>query len=305
MMASNGSNSVYPYPYLREILGPGFRGASPEQIEALFEVTDISAEDVESFFSNIGRAFGSAARTVGRALPQVAQVAAPIAQAALPIVGGALGGPLGAAVGGMAGQAIGSLAGQQRQPQAPSAVPTPPRRLAPGATAAGPPAVGGAAAQLMQLLGDPRLMRALGSLALGPAGSRTLPVGNTRVSPAAVTNLLGVLANQATAEALAYESSSGVARTYLENYIGESAGDPAIAESRAAAVWELLQETLPVSSGWYERDDPESEMDDSEQMMIDYYDQLFDLDFETWGYGNDSSDEMEQESWAYTDYETD
>src|SRR5262249_27957510 len=60
----------------------------------------------------------------------------------------------------------------------------------------------------------------------------------------AFANMLGAMANQAQAE---YNAARPTAREslpeYLRNYAGEAIGDPAVAEHRAQALWELLQES--------------------------------------------------------------
>lgn len=286
------ASSVSSYPHLREVFGAQFRDASAEKIESLFEQTDITAQEAEEFFSQVGRAFSSVARDVGRALPQVARVAAPIAQTALPLIGTAVGGPIGGMVGGLAGQALGGLAGQARSPM-------PQTPATPGMPARGG-APSGAAAQLMQLLGDPRILQSLGSLALGQAGSRGISAGNTRITPSAVTGLLGMLANQATADAMALESYSSDYSDYAENL-----GDPAVAESRAAALLDLLLETYPETA------QPEAETASSFEMESEtstwgestdyeaYYDTFFDTS------ESDVSEQSEFESDWESDWESD
>jgi hypothetical protein len=279
--------STRSYPRLREMLSYPLRDGSSEQIETLFDNSEVSAQETEEFLSDLGRAFSSAARDVGRALPQVAKVALPIAQAALPIVGTAIGGPAGTILGGLAGQALGGLAGQGSSK--PQGLPVQSPRM---------PVPSGAAAQLMQLLGDPRVLQSLGSIALGQAGSRTVSAGGTRISPAAIANLLGVLANQASAEAMALETYS------LDNSgYTESMGDPAIAESRAAALLDLLQDTYPFEQQWesepsdsYDLDDSLVEADwNSPESYANYYDSFFNTS-EFVDYDPESS------NWEVSDY---
>jgi hypothetical protein len=198
----------------------------------------------------------------------------------------------------LAGQAIGGLAGQAQPRPAPHPAAPVQRRPAPTATPgmvqgiAAMPGVpsGGAASQLMQLLGDPRVLQALASLALGQAGSHSVQVGGTRANPSAITNLLGVLANQATAEAMAYENVYGG----TPDYMSESWGDPAVAENRAAALLDLLQETYPLPSEWndYEYEaEPETESPPYDLMAAyeQYYDAYFDM-------GMDGGEDYDYES---------
>lgn len=282
--------SARSYPRLREIFGSPLRDASPEQIESLFDNSDISAQEAEEFFAQLGQAFSSVARDVGHALPGIAQTALPIVQGALPILGTAIGGPAGTVLGGLAGQALGGLAGQIPRSQAPSSQGSPAPRP-------NMPAPSGAAAQLMQLLGDPRVLQSLGSIALGQVGSRTVSAGGTRVSPSAITNLLGVLANQASVEAMALENYSMQASEYTE-----SMGDPAVAENRAAALLDLLQETYPYAPRWESEtvDSPSSSVEastwDTPEAYEAYYETFFDTSEST---DYDSQYESEWETSGY------
>src|SRR5262245_23766295 len=107
------------YPTLREHLAPQFSELSDEQIDALVaEVygAGFTGEDLEGFFDDIKRGFGSVAGAVGN----FAQKAAPIVQGALPgiaqgaMAGSALG-PWGALAGAIAGGA-GSMLSQSKNP---------------------------------------------------------------------------------------------------------------------------------------------------------------------------------------------
>lgn len=288
MAAYENAPSTQSYPHLREMLSYPLRDGSSEQIEALFDRSDINAQEFEEFISDIGRAFSSAARDVGRALPQVAKVALPIAQAALPIVGTAIGGPAGTILGGLAGQALGGLAGQGSSRSQGLPVQSP--RM---------PVPSGAAAQLMQLLGDPRVLQSIGSIALGQAGSRTISAGGTRISPAAIANLLGVLVNQASAEAMALETYSIDTSPYTE-----SMGDPAIAENRAAALLDLLQETYPFPQQWEsESSDFNNSYDSSVEAdwnAPESYENYYDSFFNTSGFVDYDPDSS---NWEVSDYE--
>jgi hypothetical protein len=88
----------------------------------------------------------------------------------------------------------------------------------------------------------PEMLQALMAMLLGQAGRQNIPVGNTPVPVGAFTNLLGVLANQAAAEYNAIAPRRGESLRYFEDFAGEPKGDPAVAEHRAAALLELLQE---------------------------------------------------------------
>jgi hypothetical protein len=242
------------YENLRPALAPELRTLSNAQLEALFAEADIDVGELDEFLGGFGKSLASIGGQVAKALPGVAQ-------AALPIVGTAFGGPLGGMLGGMAGQAIGGFAKGQS-----------PRQVAAGAvgqlggmagqmlggrggaagaagaaiqhlTGAGAKMIATgrapAASQLLQLFGDPRILQGLAGAALGPAGARGIPIGGQRIPPAAITNLIGQLAQQATLEAFAQESGSAELSDYAEAY------DSASATERAGALLELLNETYP------------------------------------------------------------
>jgi hypothetical protein len=108
------------FPHLRAALAPEYTEWSDEQIDALVAElygAEVSAEDVESFWSDVGRGFQNVGRSVGR----FAQQAAPVVGRALPaiaqgaITGAGVGGPIGAIVGAAAGGAGGVLS-QSRNP---------------------------------------------------------------------------------------------------------------------------------------------------------------------------------------------
>jgi hypothetical protein len=108
------------YPRLRASLAPDYAELSDEQLDAIVaEVYGraVTAEDVESFWSDIGRGFQNVANGLG----QFAQQAAPVVSRALPsiaqgaLTGASVGGPWGALAGALAGGA-GSVLSQQRDP---------------------------------------------------------------------------------------------------------------------------------------------------------------------------------------------
>lgn len=79
-----------------------------------------------------------------------------------------------------------------------------------------------AAGQLLGLLTRPEVLQALMSMVLGRSGRPTTSVGNTLVPVSAVTNLIGALANQVSAEYLAaIPGHEAVAPRYLMNVAGE------------------------------------------------------------------------------------
>ena len=227
------------YPEVRRVLAAPYRNMSAEQIERLMESYNVNAEDMEGFLSTLG----NIGRSVVSALPQVLP-------AALPLVGTAIGGPVGGAIGGMAGQALGSVLGPRppggRPPLPPGARPPLPAGIPGGSPAAG---------QLLQSIFSPQMLQGLVAMLMGQAGRQSIPVGNQQVPTSAFPNLLGVLANQAAAEAsaaAAQDVGSEAVPRYLQNYAGEAIGDPAIPEHRAYALLELLQEAQAEQHEYYD-----------------------------------------------------
>jgi hypothetical protein len=186
------------------------KGAAHDIGGVLSGVTNIAGQ-----FTPAGRLGGALGSVVSGLAGGSAKGAAGSAVNAL---GGLLGGPAGGALGGLAGggSALGALTS-----------------LFGGGNATG---------QLLSLLQRPETMQALAALNLGPAGRKTLPVGSaqTPVPVSAITNLIGALAHQASAEAAAI---AGDGEGQLEYMIGESGdyiGDPALPRDRASAVWNAL-----------------------------------------------------------------
>ncbi|MGH8032608.1 MAG: hypothetical protein ACREO8_09650 [Luteimonas sp.] len=96
------------YPTLRASLSADYAELNDEQLDLLVaEIygTGISAEDIESFWSDVGRGFQTVGRVAGRALPSIAQGA---------MAGSALG-PWGVLAGAVAGGA-GSVLSQTNNP---------------------------------------------------------------------------------------------------------------------------------------------------------------------------------------------
>jgi hypothetical protein len=112
----------------------------------------------------------------------------------------------------------------------------------PAAAAAQPAAPPGspAAAQLVQTLFRPELLRALLGMALGAAANPTVAVGGTEVPLAALTNLLSQLSDQASAE---YHAIAGGAGEGVPGYLeGIDDADLISPDVRAARLLALFQE---------------------------------------------------------------
>jgi hypothetical protein len=222
---------------LEDILSVEYRDLPPEQVEWLIEGTlGVPAEDLEDFWGSLKSVGGA----VSKALPGIASGALTGATTGAALgPWGALGGAL---VGGTLGGVSHSSGQRPRQPtaprvQPPSYAPTPPQAGFPA-----PPqvATSPAAAQLLQAMLRPEMLQALMAMLMGQAGRSSVPVGNTAVPVGAFANLLGVLANQAAAEYNAVVSARGEGLRPYEDFV-ETVGDPALAEDRAQALWELLK----------------------------------------------------------------
>jgi hypothetical protein len=200
------------YPRLSGALAPEYRALPRDQVEQVVrgvfgEGTEL--EDVEGFFDDVGKALSNvasqAAPVVGKALPGALSGALAGAPLGLPgIIGGALLGGVGGALGG-GGHAPGPPTAPIGPP--PAGVPTAPGAGAgiagalPGLIAGGGVGPSTAVAQLLGALGSPTTQQALLSMLLGNAGGRTASTATgSQVPVAAITNLLGMLANRASAE---------------------------------------------------------------------------------------------------------
>jgi hypothetical protein len=219
------------YPRVRQHLDADFAELSDQNIETLLRTRNMDAESMEGFFDDLGKIASSVGKAVVKAAPTV-----------LPIAGGALGTLVGGPAGTMIGQKLGSLAGGAIGGA--TGQPSPAGGLGGligglgGLVGGGSPAAG----QLLQTLLRPQTLRAISSMALGPLGAKNISVGQTAVPVSAFTNLLSTLAGRAEAE---YNASIASGQTnvpkYMQDYAGEAKGDPAVAEHRAEALYELLE----------------------------------------------------------------
>lgn len=225
------------FPEIRKRLAPQYRHLPTEYIEQIIEQSfgeGVNPEDIEGFFSDIGKA-------VKGALPTVLPVAGTV-------LGTAFGGPLGGALGGTLGSTLGGVVSPSAKPGAPgkpAAGPIPGLLGAVGPALGVGPAAGSnqAAAQLLKTLFHPKVMQGLQSMALGQAGRKTIPVAGTQVPLSAFANLIGNLANQATEEHHMIQAHLGESTpSYWLNAEGFSSVDPNIPEERANALLNLLQQ---------------------------------------------------------------
>jgi len=242
------------YPALREALDERYASLPPEDIEQLvYEMFGpaVQAEDLESIFGSIGKAFSNLGPTLSNIAQQAAPVIARVAPAAAQgaVTGAGIGGPYGA----LAGLGVGilsSLLGGGGAPAPGGAPPRPapsaagiPQPSAPSAPAlpAGAAAASPAAAALASLVSRPELGNVLKSAIMGSHGRPSVPVGQsgTQVGVDAFMQLLGALATQASIEhALLTPEQDESVPAYLE---GRDL-DPAVPEHRAAALYELFRE---------------------------------------------------------------
>lgn len=225
------------FPEIRKRLAPQYRNLPTEYIEQIIEQSfgeGVNPDDIEGFFSDIGKA-------VKGALPTVLPIAGTV-------LGTAFGGPLGAALGGTLGSTLGGVVSPSARGAAsprPTAGPMPGLMGAVSSATAAKPPFGSnpAAAKLLQTLFHPKVMQSLQSMALGQAGRSKIPVAGTQVPLSAFANLIGTLANQATEEHHMIQAHMGESMaSYLLNAEGFPVVDPNIPEHRATALLNLLQQ---------------------------------------------------------------
>lgn len=300
------------YMEIRKSLAPQYRHLPTEYIEQIIEQSfgeGVSPEDVEGFFSDIGKFAKKAGKTIAKAAPAILPVAGTV-------VGTALGGPVGAAVGGALGSAAGGAIGSAMKGKKPSvsgiagsvatglggALPGPAGAIlgkagaalsgkTPGGIVGALPGIagvagsalkgklsaGGSAAQLLKLLTQPKVMQSLQAMSLGQAGKQSIPVAGAQVPVSAFANLIGTLANQAIAEQHAlglYEAES--IPSYLLNAEGELVVDPAVPEQRATALLSLLQQESLIETLREQKRNRQMPVENQEDFdeMDHYYDYL-------------------------------
>lgn len=237
--------------HVRGIVHPSLRRLPDAALAETLEAYGVDAEAMESWFKDIGK------------------IAAKVAPSVLPIagnvLGGVIGGPIGAQLGGQLGSFAGGAITSATSPKGAAPVggnvPRAPGPLAGAVPTGGSPAAG----QLLQTIARPEVMRAVASMAMGPAGKPSIPVGQTDVPVSAFGNLLSVLTSRAEAE---YAEAQALSREsvpeYLRSYDGEAIGDPAVGEQRASALLCVLsreaeREALEAASEFESESETESE----------------------------------------------
>jgi hypothetical protein len=269
------------YPLIRSVADPRIANLPTEDLEAELLRQGIRAEDMEGLFDDVGHAFSSAGRAIGNVVSTAAPVVAQVAGKALPgIISGAVTGcalgPWGCLGGALVGGVTSALSGGGGQPAGArpsspigaiaSAIPAIAGAIGGGGGAVsglasalpaiaglvgggGGGAPGGAASVgttnpagvLLGLVQRPELIQSLMSMALGSAGRKDIPVGNSSVPVSAFANLLSALGSKAFGQAEAFAEPSESLPDYLYKG-GTLAVDPAVPSQRAAALLERLGE---------------------------------------------------------------
>jgi hypothetical protein len=289
------------YPEIRQILAPEYRDASSEEIEAIIEDAfgeDISAEELEEYLEGLDSLLSQGLSLGGAAL------------------GGMLGGPIGAtlgkAAGGAAAKGIGYLTSKgkrrRRKPKVSRKRRIKQSRQRPQIAKRGlrkgrrptSPRTSTAAAQLLQMLSKPNVMKILTAIAAGQAGQKSFRIAGRSVPVGAIPNVISTLANQVAEEYQAIAPLDGEAfPEYLLDADGEFLVDPAVPEERAQLVMELLEEDSWLAS--MDEDDEEEDVDDDftdkeegydrqleelrdavQMILDDYYDDLDEDEDEVW-----------------------
>ncbi len=278
--------STDPYYATRQFLTPPYRHLPPEDIESLLGETfpEMSPEDAENFFRNVGRSLGKFGHEVGRRAPGI------VSGAVSGATTGAALGPWGALGGALAGGALGgatyrpqpgktSTAGLARQigGQALGALGRSGGTTGligqVGQTALGALTSGqrGASGQLAALLAQPQTQQAVLSALMGRAGVSSIPAGGQSLPVQSILGALGTLATRAAEE---YEMLD-------ESAFGETAGeslfDRANPDEQAAYILEALCSANEafLSESDESFDEYDEGFDDFDE-SFDEYDEFFD-----------------------------
>jgi hypothetical protein len=218
------------YPHLREVLDSRFTELPDSALESVFQAAfgeGAEPAEYEEFFGTLGRALKAAAPGAIQGAVTGASMGGPWGGLAGLIAGGvgsALAqqgaGPVRDAgrVSGVAGTTVTPAGRPAPQPAAPPLSPLPTGPAPAGGVAGAVPA----AAHLLALLQDPRIVAALQMLL--QRGSGTVPVGpsSTPVPATEVAGLVGTLALEAAADATAEVSEA------LPAYLTDAAGYPVV-----------------------------------------------------------------------------
>lgn len=229
-----------PYEEIRGALGHPYSELAQEELEFVLASSGFSPEDLEDVFGAIAKA----GRTVGRGVQQAMPHAAPVLGGAVQgaTAGAALGpyGILGGAVLGGLGSLgqVGSRPVPGGQPS-PGVAPSPRPPSVPASVGRAPAAQAvPAAGQLLSVLLDPMVHKALMAMFLGQLGTRTVPIGQSRVPVASIPNMLGAVASRAAAQYHQAISQHGE----IEEEIAEDMPESEDPQERADHILALLQQ---------------------------------------------------------------
>ena len=225
---------------LREI-APAYRTMSNEDISlALTEVlSGMSPEDVEGFFSSLGKIAKRAGRTLVHAAPSILPV---VGGAVGTLVGGPAGTAIGTALGRFAGSAVGrATAGRGGSRQVRTAAP---RQRGVRTRRTRQAQRSDVARQLLSLVQNPAFLQSLVGRVMGDSQASTVNIGAESVAApfGAFMNALEHLAQEAAAEAHVAGAGGSAMPEYLVSEDGQPIVDVGDSEARASRLLRLLGE---------------------------------------------------------------
>jgi hypothetical protein len=255
------------YENLRDNIASQYAELSDEQLEEVLGRAGLDAEAMEGFFDDLGKFASSAGKAVLKAAPSILPVAGSIVGTAF---GGPAGASLGNSLGSLAGKALGAATGQPSGGAGGGLGGLISGGL--GSLVSGSPAAG----QLLQTITKPETIQALTSMAMGPMGKQSIPVGGASVPVGAFGTLLKTLLGQAEteyAEAMANAEGDGTP-AYMKDFAGQPVSDPAVPLNRAVALYQLLQAASRDSEQESSEADAESDAETADMEMQAEYDEL-------------------------------
>ncbi|NDJ16440.1 hypothetical protein [Myxacorys almedinensis] len=283
--------STDPYYATRQFLDPQYRYLPTEEVESLLIETfpDLSPEEAESFFRNIGRSLGKVGREIGRRAPGI------VSGAVTGATTGAALGPFGALGGAIAG---GTLGGVTYRPQPGTSATNIARQVGGQALGAlgrrggtagligqvGQTAMGalsrgqhGARGQLAALLAQPQTQQAVLNALAGNAGSRSVRVGNQSLPIQSILAALGTLATRVAEE---YE----MVGERIDTLSSESVFDPANPDEQSSYILETLYQAneslfIEDDEAFYDDETFDDEtFDDEDDERYNDYDEVVEFD---------------------------
>jgi hypothetical protein len=279
-----------PYYATRQFLAPQYSTLPVEDIETILESAfpDMSPEEAENFFRNIGRTFSNVGREIGRRAPGI------LSGAVQGATTGAALGPWGILGGALAGGALGGATYKPQPGQRPSAAGI--------AGQVGQAALGGllggrggaagmvgqmgqaalgsllggrgpASQQLLAMLAQPQTLQAVMSPLFGAAGRQAVQAGGRTLPVSSILSTLGTLATRAAEEYETAEAEGEAA--YLTDAEGQYVVDPANPDARAAYILNALHTANEAFfAGEYDEDYEYDEAEESDES----YDEVMEFD---------------------------